>query len=109
MRDIIVFGIVFGSLPFALVRPYYGLLLFTWLAYMRAPDLCWGPARSFRFSMIVGAVMFLGWFMFDKRKFMRQDIRNYLMIVLAITVSISYFLAPVHCRNWYTLLASERY
>lgn len=96
MRDIVVFGIVFGVLPFALFRPYYGLLLFTWLAYMRAPDLCWGPARSFRFSMIVGAVMFVGWMMFDKRKFMRQDLRNYLMIALALTVTASYVIAPLH-------------
>lgn len=99
MRDVVVFAIVFGALPFALVRPYYGLLLFTWLAYMRAPDLAWGPARSFRFSLLVGAVMFLGWILFDKRRFMRQDFRNFLLVALAVMVTISYLQAPVHTPN----------
>ena len=91
MRDVIVFAVVFGALPFALLRPFQGLLLFTWLAYMRAPDLSWGAARSFRFSLIVGAIMFLGWFLFDNRPFMRKDRRNFFMIMLAVCVTTSYF------------------
>lgn len=94
MRDVIVFATIFAALPFALIRPYYGLILFSWLAYMRAPDLCWGPARSFRFSLIVALVMFAGWFLFDKRPFFRKDRRNFYMFMMAIAVSISYLLAP---------------
>lgn len=95
MRDLIIFAIVFGVLPFAFVRPYYGLLLFSWLAYMRAPDLAWGPARSFRFSMIVAAVMYAGWLLFDRRPFMRANRRNLFMILLALCVTISWIKAPV--------------
>lgn len=95
MRDIVVFAIVFGFLPFAFVRPFYGLLLYNWLAFMRAPDLCWGAARSFRFSLIVGAAMWAGWLIFDKRPFLRMDRRNLYMILLSIFVTISWILAPV--------------
>lgn len=94
MRDLIVFAVVFGLLPLAFLRPYYGLLLFTWLAYMRAPDLAWGPARSFRFSLMVAAVMFTGWLLFDRHKFFRRDRRCYYMLALVVTVTISYILAP---------------
>lgn len=94
MRDIVVFATIFGALPFALIRPYYGLLLFSWLAYMRAPDLCWGPAKSFRFSLLVALVMFAGWFLFDNRPFMRRDRRNLYMLLMAAAVSVSFFLAP---------------
>jgi probable O-glycosylation ligase (exosortase A-associated) len=94
MRDLVVFAIVFGALPFALVRPYYGLLLYSWLAFMRAPDLCWGPAKSFRFSLIVAAVMYGGWLLFDKRPFMRADRRNTYMLLLSVCVTISFILAP---------------
>lgn len=90
-----VFAVVFGALPYAFFRPYYGLLLFTWLAYMRAPDLTWGPARSFRFSMVIGLVMFLGWLFFDKRSFMRKDKRCYFMLLMALCVVLSYIDAPV--------------
>lgn len=95
MRDVIVFAVIFGILPFAFVRPYYGLLLYNWLAFMRAPDLCWGPAKTFRFSLIVAAAMYGGWLIFDKRKFMRADRRCFYMLALAAAVSVSWFIAPL--------------
>ncbi len=95
MRDLIVFAIIFGTLPFAFVRPYYGLLLYNWLAFMRAPDLCWGPAKTFRFSLIVAAAMYSGWLLFDKRPFMRANRRNTYMLLLAVCVSISWMIAPI--------------
>lgn len=95
MRDLVVFAIVFGFLPFAFVRPYYGLLIYNWLAFMRAPDLCWGPARSFRFSLIVAAAMYAGWLIFDKRPFLRMDRRNLYMGLLTVFVTISWIIAPV--------------
>ncbi len=95
MRDVVVFAVVFGALPFAFVRPFYGLLLFAWLAYMRGPDLCWGPAKSFHFSMIVAAVMYTGWALFDKRRFMRKDARNFFMILMACAITCSYIGAPL--------------
>jgi len=95
MRDVVVFAVVFGLLPFAFIRPFYGLMLFSWLAYMRAPDLSWGPARDFRFSMLVAVTMFLGWAMFDNRPFMRRNGRNWIMIAMALAVSMSYVIAPM--------------
>jgi probable O-glycosylation ligase (exosortase A-associated) len=95
MRDIVVFAIVFGFLPFAFLRPWYGLLLFTWLAYMRAPDLTWGFARGIRFSLMVAMAMFVGWVLFDRRRFMVRDRRCTYMILMTIAVVISFFLAPV--------------
>ncbi len=50
MRDLIVFGTVILLLPTAFRKPFIGLLLFSWLAYMRPQDLCWGYARAMRFS-----------------------------------------------------------
>jgi putative inorganic carbon (hco3(-)) transporter len=94
MRDLIVFAIVFGALPFAFTRPFYGLLLYNWLAFMRAPDLCWGPAKTFRFSLIVAAAMWAGWLLFDKRPFLRADRRNFYMLMLTIAVTISWMIAP---------------
>lgn len=94
MRDVIVFALVFGMLPFAFLRPFHGLLLFSWLAYMRAPDLTWGAAKTFRFSMIVAVTMYAGWFLFDRRKFMLNDRRNWYMMLLTAAVGVSYILAP---------------
>lgn len=57
LRDIVIFGLIFGSLPFILWRPYIGVLVWSWLAYMSPHRLTWSAAFDFRFSVVVGAVL----------------------------------------------------
>ena len=42
MRDLFVLTVVYGSLPVILFRPFYGLLVYSWLAFMRPQDMAWG-------------------------------------------------------------------
>jgi probable O-glycosylation ligase (exosortase A-associated) len=49
MRDIVLACIVFGSLPFILKRPFWGILMLAWLGYMNPHRLTWG----FMFDMPV--------------------------------------------------------
>lgn len=97
MRDLIVFAIVMLGLPMAFRRPYAGLLLFSWLAYMRPQDLCWGFARSMRFSLFVAMAMLVGYFVHEagRRRFTIWDVRTRAMTVLAILVSVSFATAQV--------------
>ena len=44
MRDLIVALIVFGALPYVLVRPHVGILLWSWISYMNPHKLAWGWA-----------------------------------------------------------------
>lgn len=67
MRDILVTAIVFGVLPFVIKRPWIGILLWTWLAYMNPHRQTWGFAFYFPFSMIVGLVT-IGAFMLSNSK-----------------------------------------
>lgn len=67
MRDILVTAIIFGMLPFVLKRPWIGVLLWTWLAYMNPHRQAWGFAYSFPFSMVVGLVT-IGAFMFSNSR-----------------------------------------
>lgn len=67
MRDILVTTIIFGALPFVLRRPWIGILLWTWLAYMNPHRQTWGFAFYFPFSLIVGVVT-IGAFMFSNSK-----------------------------------------
>ncbi len=101
MRDLLVIGIVLLSLPLAFRRPFMGMLLFSWLAYMRPQDLCWGFARGMRFSFIVGITMVVGWFVNEAhtRPFFRPDLRAFLMILLALLMSISLALSAVVDEN----------
>lgn len=65
MREILLLTVVYGSLPFALVSPFFGLLVFSWLAYMRPHDYAWltGPERLslwVAIAMLVGLLFHLG-------------------------------------------------
>lgn len=91
IRDLFVFAVVAISIPTGFRVPFVSLLTFSWLAYMRAPDLCWGFARSARFSYVVAIVMFAGWAFHEstRRQFTRWDVRTRCMLVLFLLVGLS--------------------
>ncbi len=60
MRDLIVLAVVFASLPVILFRPFVGLVVYSWLAYMRPQDMAWGMSRTLPLSMWVALAMLLG-------------------------------------------------
>jgi len=97
MRDLIVFLFVMAMMPTAFRRPYLGMLLFSWLAYMRPQDLCWGFARTMRLSFFVSIAMLAGWWAHEqgRRPFTRWEPRTRLMVVLMALIAISYVQAKV--------------
>lgn len=60
MRDLFVASIVFGLLPFVLRRPFWGILLTTWLGYMNPHLLCYGFMQTMPVVLIVSAVTLIG-------------------------------------------------
>lgn len=98
MRDLLVFAIVMLALPVSFRRPFVGLLVFSWLAYMRPQDLCWGFARTMRMSFFVGMAMIAGWWAFERgrRPFANWDGRSTAMVALTVLVTASYALAEYH-------------
>lgn len=60
MRDLLITLIVFGSVPFILMRPSIGVLMWSWLGYMNPHRLTWGFAYNFPFSQIVAVSLILG-------------------------------------------------
>lgn len=58
MRDYIITLMVFGSLPLILKRPFFGILVWTWLGLMNPHKLCWGFATTMPFAQIVALTMF---------------------------------------------------
>ena len=61
MRDLIVVLIVAGSLPVIFMRPYVGVLVWTWLSLMNPHRLTWGFAYNMRLALAVAAVTILAW------------------------------------------------
>ncbi len=90
MRDLIVSLFLLGMLPVCFRKPFVGLLLFSLLAYMRLQDLTWGFARDIRWSFYVAIVMFAGFFASTReRRFMTNDVRNAIMVLMVVLVAAS--------------------
>ena len=53
MRDLIVLAIVFLSVPIALFRPYYGVLVWVWIAYFNPHRFTWTYAYNFPVAMTI--------------------------------------------------------
>lgn len=59
MRDLLVFGLVFGLLPFIFKRPAIGVLMFVWVSLMNPHRLAYGMAYDFPFAAVIAAVTML--------------------------------------------------
>lgn len=60
MRDLLIFALVFGLLPFILKRPVIGILAYSWISLMNPHRLTYGPAYDFPFAALIVAVTFVG-------------------------------------------------
>jgi probable O-glycosylation ligase (exosortase A-associated) len=68
MRDILVTLLVFGSLPLILMRPYVGVLVWSWLSYMNPHRLTWGFAYDMPFAQIVAITLIISVFINKDKK-----------------------------------------
>ena len=83
MRDLLVAFIVFGSLPFILKRPFWGIVLLAWLGYMNPHRLCYAFMLNMPVVMIVALVTLTG-MLFSKEA--KRMIWSREIIVLVIFV-----------------------
>lgn len=95
MRDIVVLVLVLATVPLALYRPFFGLLGFSWLAYMRPQDLAWGMAAALPLSKYVAAALFLSLVLRGKLNILRRGAVPFAMLGLAAWLLVS-CLTAVH-------------
>ncbi len=89
LRDILVFAVVFGGVPFMIWRPYIGVFYWVWLGVMAPHRLTWGVAFDFQFSLVVGIATLLGLvFTTDERRWKGGTI-GFLLIVFMVWMSIT--------------------
>jgi len=89
VRDLLVFLIFVTLLPTCFLRPWYGVMAFTFLAYNRTQDLTWGFARALPISDTVAVAMILGWLAWEYRPLWFTHPRLRAMLLLALVVGVS--------------------
>jgi probable O-glycosylation ligase (exosortase A-associated) len=73
MRDIIVLAIILGSIPICFFRPYFGVLMWTWIAYFNPHRFTWDYAYHFPVAWAVAIPTLVG------MMFIRKTNRGLLM------------------------------
>ena len=89
IRDLLISGIIFGSLPFCFLRPWIGVLVWSWVGYMNPHRLTWEFAHDLPFAQMVAVATLLGLFV-AKDKFPIPNVREvYLLVLFSITMVLS--------------------
>jgi probable O-glycosylation ligase (exosortase A-associated) len=91
VRDIVVFTLFVVVLPTCFLKPWFGLMAFTWMAYNRTQDLTWGFAKSLPIAEVIAIAMILGWMAWEYRPLWFKHARLAAMVALLAMVGISLF------------------
>jgi len=92
MRDLILVLLVFGMLPWALMRPYIGVYLWYWIGLMNPHKLSYGFAFNFPFAQAVAITTLLALFNKKYRQSIPWDVGLTLMaLIFAYTTITSFF------------------
>jgi len=101
MRDLVITLIVFGAIPFILLRPHIGLLIWSWLGYMSPHRLSYGFAYSFPFVMLISALTIVVLLFSKERKKLPINSVTILWLIFIFWMCISTIFAfyPVDAQH----------
>lgn len=104
MRDILVTMIVFGAIPLVFMRPWMGILLFSWISYMNPHRLTYGFAYHFQFALIAALVTIVAFAIGrDPKKIPMTPITMLLILFIAWTsITTIAALEPENATEQYT-------
>jgi putative inorganic carbon (HCO3(-)) transporter len=90
MRDFIVLAIIVGSIPFCFIRPFFGAMMWVWVAYFNPHRFTYGMAYDFPVSTVIAIPTLLGLVFFrnvNKGIFVRETV---MLLVFWAWVIITY-------------------
>ena len=60
MRDFIILAIILGAAPICFLNPYFGILMWTWVAYFNPHRYAWGRVYDFPVALLIGGATLAG-------------------------------------------------
>jgi len=100
MRDIALALFIFGMLPYILVRPYVGLLIWSWLGYMNPNRLCYGFAIDFPWVQLIAIVTLLSLVFSKESKKIPWSAISVLLVTFLLWTGLTTFFAVVPDSAW---------
>jgi len=95
MRDYIVLAIILGSVPAAFINPFFGVLMWTWVAYFNPHRFTWGVAYNFPVALVLAVPTLAGTLFTRKRNsnvFTRETV---LLLLLWVWFGVTLFHATL--------------
>lgn len=97
MRDIALALFIFGLIPFILMRPFLGLLVWSWLGYMNPHRLCYGFAYNFPWVMLIAILTLLSLFASkESKRIAKSTVTTLLVVFLCWTALTTVFAVLPH-------------
>jgi len=60
VRDYFILAIILGAAPICLFNPYFGILMWTWVAYFNPHRFAWGRVYDFPVALLIGGATLAG-------------------------------------------------
>src|SRR5436305_12955921 len=90
VRDALLMAVVYLSLPVILLQPYLGLLVYSWLGYMRPQALAFGASREMPLSAWVAIAMLIGIALaMGREKIVTWRGQTFLLVLLGLCISVT--------------------
>ena len=98
MRDLLITAIVFGSIPFTLIRPYIGILVWAWLGYMNPHRFTFDFAYNYPFAQTVAIATISGFILSrESKRFPWTPVTvSWLLFIFWMNVSTFFALNPLN-------------
>src|SRR5690348_9321481 len=100
MRDIALALFILGMIPFIFMRPFVGLLVWSWLSYMNPHRLCWGFAFNFPWVMLVAIVTLISLAIGRESKRVQPSATIVLLLLFFCWMTVTTFFAIQPHSAW---------
>lgn len=100
MRDIAFALIMLGLIPFVAMRPYIGLLVWSWLGYMNPHRLTYGFAYSFPWVMLIAVITLTSLAISKEHKRIPKSTVRVLLVLFLLWTGFTTFFAVMPDVAW---------
>ena len=100
MRDLLVLAIIIAGVPISVMRPFIGILYWSWVSYMNPHRLTWGIAYNFPAAQAIGAGTLIGFLFTKDRSRLPMERETILLLLLWVLFGITTIFAIVPEHAW---------
>ena len=100
MRDILVGLLILGSIPFILKRPWFGIIVWSWISFMNPHRLGWGFMTTMPVAQLVALATLFGVLFSREPKRIPWTRESITLVLLLLWMTVTTFFANYPAAAW---------